>query len=158
MYNLKLKLPIIEYLQETRPSQGPNLLPIDPIKRVKARSISEIINSGIQPYQNANVLKRLVVNMGEEKKNEWIKFYLDKGFKALEQALEETSGKYCVGDDVTIADLCLVPQVYSANRFNVDLTAYPNVRRVNSALEQLPAFRKAHAHRQPDTYPELKED
>jgi maleylacetoacetate isomerase len=117
-----------------------------------------MVNSGIQPYQNTNVLKRLVASLGEEKKNEWLQNYLHKGFRAIEATLAETSGRYCVGDDVTIADLCLVPQVYSANRFNVDLTPYPNVRRVNAALEQLPAFRKAHAHRQPDTYPELKED
>jgi len=133
-------------------------LPKDPVKRAKARAIAEMVNSGIQPYQNTNVLKRLVASLGEEKKNEWLQNYLHKGFRAIEATLVETSGKYCVGDDVTIADLCLVPQVYSANRFNVDLTAYPNVRRVNAALEQLPAFRKAHAHRQPDTYPELKED
>ena len=69
-----------------------------------------------------------------------------------------STGTPDVGDDVTIADLCLVPQVYSANRSHVDLTPYPNVRRVNAALEQLPAFRKAHAHRQPDTLPELRED
>ncbi len=65
----------------------------------------------MQPYQNTNVLKRLVSNEGEEKKNEWIQFYLKKGFKSLEQLLRETSGKYSVGDEVTIADLALVPQV-----------------------------------------------
>jgi maleylacetoacetate isomerase len=70
-----------------------------------------IVNSGMQPYQNTNVLKRLVSNEGEEKKNEWIQFYLKKGFKSLEQLLRETSGKYSVGDEVTIADLALVPQV-----------------------------------------------
>nr|UOU03307.1 glutathione S-transferase zeta 4 [Brachionus rubens] len=151
-------LPIIEYLDETRP-QGPQLIPKDPVKRARARIISEIINSGIQPYQNANVIKKIAqATQSEEKKLEWIKFYLTKGFKAIEAALIESSGKYCVGDDITIADLCLVPQVYSANRFNVDLTDFPNVRRVYAELEKVPAFIKAHAHRQIDTPNELKEN
>ena len=153
-----IKLSIIEYLDETRP-QGPQLIPKDPIKRVKARIIAEIINSGIQPYQNANVIKKIAQETkSEEKKMEWIKFYLTKGFRAIEAALVESSGKYCVGDDITIADLCLVPQVYSANRFNIDLTDFPNVRRVYTELEKVPEFIKAHAHRQIDTPSELRED
>ena len=147
---------IIEYLDETRPEE-PRLLPKDPVKRAKARHLAEIVNSGIQPYQNTNVLKRLNEEIGEEKKNEWLQFYIKKGFRAIEQTLQETSGKYSVGDEVSIADLCLIPQVYSANRFSVDLTEFPHVRRVASELEKLPAFFKAHAHRQPDTFPELRE-
>ena len=128
-------------------------MPKDPIKKAKARAIAEIINSGIQPYQNLSALKKV----GDEKRNEWLHFYLHKGFKAIETALKETSGKYCVGDEISIADLCLVPQVYSANRFNIDLTEYPNVRRVYDEIAKLPAFRKAHAHTQPDCLPELKD-
>lgn len=126
--------------------------------RAKARAIAEIVNSGIQPYQNTNVLKRIVQDLGEDKKNEWLNFYLTKGFRAIEEALRESSGKYCVGDEITIADLCLVPQVYAANRFSVSLNDFPNVLRVNAELEKHPAFHKAHAHRQPDTFPELKEN
>ena len=148
---------IIEYLDETRPN-GPRLLPSDPAKRAKARAIAEIVNSGIQPYQNTNVLKRLVNEIGEEKKNEWLQFYLTKGFRSIEVALKETSGKYCVGDEVSIADLCLVPQVYSAGRFNIDLSDFPNVRRVYDELNKLPAFQRAHAHRQPDTWAEFREN
>nr|AYN44492.1 glutathione S-transferase Z4 [Brachionus calyciflorus] len=151
-------LPIIEYLDETRPD-GVQLIPKDPIKRVKARIIAEIINSGIQPYQNANVIKKIAQEtQSEEKKMEWIKFYLTKGFRAIESALVESSGKYCVGDEITIADLCLVPQVYSAFRFNIDLTDFPNVRRVYAELEKVPEFIKAHAHRQIDTPSELREN
>lgn len=95
--------------------------------------------------------------IGEEKKNEWVNHYLTKGFRAIEAALVESSGKYCVGDEITIADLCLVPQVYSANRFNVSLKDFPNVLRVNAELEKLPAFYKSHAHRQIDTFPEFRE-
>nr|QUF59423.1 glutathione S-transferase GSTZ4 [Brachionus angularis] len=150
-------LPIIEYIDETR-SQEPRLLSQDPIKRAKSRAVAEIINSGMQPYQNLNVIKRVAQEtQSEEKKMEWIKFYLTKGFRAIEAALKETSGKYCVGDELSIADLCLVPQVYSANRFNIDMSEFPNVIRVNAELEKIPAFKTAHAHRQIDTPNELKE-
>lgn len=133
-------------------------MPKDPLLRAKARSIAEIINSAMQPYQNLNVLKRVLKDtQSDEKKNQWVQDYLHKGLKALESILKETSGKYCVLDDITIADICLVPQVYSAHRFNVDLTEYPNVRRVYAELEQVAAFRKAHAHRQPDTPDDLRE-
>ena len=124
--------------------------------KAKARAIAEIVNSGIQPYQNTNVVKRLVSDLGETKKDEWLQFYLHKGLRAVEAALKETSGKYCVGDQVSIADLALVPQVYSAKRFNVDLKEYPNVVRIYEFLETIPEFKRAHAHRQPDTTSELK--
>ena len=113
----------------------------------------------MQPFQNLNVIKRVAQEtQSEDKKKEWIKFYLTKGFKAIEAILKETSGKYCVGDLITIADLCLVPQVYSANRFNIDMNDFPNVLRVNQELEKIPEFIKAHAHRQIDTPRELKEN
>lgn len=150
-------LSIIEYIDETRKTEV-NLLPKDPILRAKSRQIAEIINSGMQPYQNLAAIKKIASYAGDEKKLEWIQFYLNKGFKAIENVLEQTSGKYCVGDEVSIADLCLVPQVYSAHRFKIDMTKYPNVTRINLELEQLNSFKKAHAHRQPDTLPELRED
>jgi maleylacetoacetate isomerase len=105
-------VPIIEYLNETRP-QGASLLPSDPIKRAKARALAEIVNSGIQPYQKTSVVKRFAEQYGEEKKNEWVYTHLNNGFRAFEEMLKETSGKYCVGDEVSIADMCLVPQVYA---------------------------------------------
>ena len=132
-------MPIIEYLDETR-KNGPNLVPKNAIKRVKARSIAEIINSGIQPYQSANVVQRIAKELGNEKRDEWLSFYLNKGLKAVEETLKETSGKYCVGDEISIADLCLVPQVGAAKRYNINLTAYPLISRINSDLEILPEF------------------
>lgn len=150
-------LPIIEYVNETRKNHGPNLLPSDPLKRAKARSIAEIINSGIQPYQNTSVAQRIARELGDAKKAEWLHFFIAKGLTALEATLKETSGKYCVGDEVTLADLCLVPQVYAAKRFNVNVDKFALVNRINAELEQLPEFKKAHAHRQPDTIPKLRE-
>jgi maleylacetoacetate isomerase len=151
-------MPIIEYLEETRP-QEPRLLPKDAVKRAWSRAIAEIINSGVQPFQNLSVTKRIQQNgFTDEQKSAWIEFYISKGLRAVEAILKETSGMYCVGDEVTLADLCLVPQVYSAKRFNINLDEFPNVVRVNDELEKLPAFIKAHAHRQPDTPSELKEN
>ncbi len=159
MINLNIKkLPIIEYLDETRP-QEPILLPKDPAKRARSRVIAEIINSGVQPFQNLSTTKRIQQNgFSDEQKNAWIDIYISNGLRAVEAILKETSGKYCIGDEVSLADLCLVPQVYSAKRFNIDLSEFPNVVRVNNELEKLPAFVRAHAHRQPDTPNELREN
>lgn len=154
---LSQSLPIIEYLDEVHQT-GINILPKDPVLRFKSRQIAEIINSGMQPLQNLSAIKKIASYAGDDKKLEWVQFYLNKGFKAIETILENTSGMYCINDNVSIADVCLVPQVYSAHRFKIDMSQYPNVVRVNEELNKLAAFKKAHAHRQPDTLPELKED
>lgn len=112
----------------------------------------------MQPLQNLSAIRKVASYAGDEKKLEWVQFYLNKGFQAIEQIMVQSSGIYCISDSVSIADLCLVPQVYSAHRFKVDMSQYPNVMRVYAELEKIPAFRKAHAHRQPDTLPELREN
>lgn len=106
---LSQSLAIIEYLEETRPS--PALLPRDPVQRARCRMISDHITSGIQPLQNLAVLKK--VGDGSQ---EWAQHFITRGFQALEQLLQDTAGRYCVGDEVTMADLCLVPQVANADR------------------------------------------
>ncbi|XP_070610295.1 maleylacetoacetate isomerase isoform X2 [Erythrolamprus reginae] len=146
---LSQSIAIIEYLEDSRPL--PRLLPQDPKMRAVVRMISNHIASGIQPLQNLAVLQQ----MGE-KKQDWAQGVISQGFKALEQILQETAGRYCVGDEVTMADLCLVPQVYNAERFKVDLTPYPTISRINKALLELEAFQSSHPSRQPDTPPELR--
>ena len=106
----------------------------------------------MQPFQNISVIPRI----GEEKKQEWLEHFLTKGFNAIEEILKETSGKYCIGNDITIADLCLVPQVYSAKRFNISLDDFPNVKRINDELEKIPEFQVAHPSKQPDCPADLK--
>ncbi|XP_064403390.1 maleylacetoacetate isomerase-like [Halichondria panicea] len=141
-------LAIIEYLDETR--GPPYFVPHgDPAKRARVRSISNNIAAGIQPIQNLRVLKYV----GDEKKFEWGKHWITKGFDSLELVLQKTAGKYCVGDEVTMADLCLVPQLYNANRFKVEMSVYPTITRVCSALETLEAYHKSHPDNQPDTPP-----
>ncbi|XP_071972896.1 maleylacetoacetate isomerase isoform X2 [Engystomops pustulosus] len=146
---LSQSLAIIEYLEETHPS--PPLLPKDPIKRAQCRMISDHIASGIQPVQNLAVLQRV-----GDAKLEWAQHFITKGFQALELLLQETAGQYCVGDQVTMADLCLVPQVANADRFKVDMTPYPTISRINHALLKLEAFHVSHPSRQPDTPPDLR--
>ncbi|XP_077995663.1 maleylacetoacetate isomerase-like isoform X2 [Glandiceps talaboti] len=149
-HKLTQSLAILEYLEETRPD--PPLLPKDPAERAVTRQISETIASGIQPIQNLAVLKYV----GDEKKAEWGRYWIDRGFQGLEKMLVNTAGKYCVGDQVTMADLCLVPQIYNANRFKVDMSQFPTISRINDALSQLDAFKTSHPSNQPDCPDDVK--
>ncbi|MEE6521627.1 hypothetical protein FKM82_019892 [Ascaphus truei] len=146
---LSQSLAIIQYLDETRPE--PPLLPRDPKKRAQVRMISDHIVSGIQPLQNLVVLQKVGATQLE-----WAQYFITRGFEALEKMLQDTAGRYCVGDEVTMADLCLVPQVTNADRFKVPLTPYPIITRINQSLLQLEAFHVSHPSRQPDTPPELR--
>ncbi|XP_012332292.1 maleylacetoacetate isomerase isoform X1 [Aotus nancymaae] len=150
-------LAIIEYLEETRPT--PRLLPRDPKKRASVRMISDLIASGIQPLQNLSILKKVgevSKDLREETQLTWAQNAITSGFNALEQILQSTAGKYCVGDEVTMADLCLVPQVANAERFKVDFTPYPTISCINKRLLALEAFQVSHPCRQPDTPTELR--
>ena len=133
-------------------------MPSDPIKRAKARAIAELVNSGIQPYQNISVVQQVLKEMGKSKRDEWLQNYLGKGFDSIESILKETSesGQFCVGQSLSIADICLVPQVYSAKRFKIDFAKYPLINSINSNLEAVPQFIKAHAHNQIDTSEKFK--
>ncbi|XP_056915213.1 maleylacetoacetate isomerase isoform X3 [Takifugu flavidus] len=146
---LSQSLAVIQYIDETRP--GPRLLPADPKKRAQVRMISDLIASGIQPLQNLYVIQK----MGAEKM-QWAQHFIDRGFRALEPILKETSGTYCVDDEISMADICLVPQVYNAERFKVDLEKYPTIKRLNQTLREIEAFRVSHPSCQPDTPEELR--
>jgi maleylacetoacetate isomerase len=87
-------------------------------------------------------------------KIEWGEATISGGFAALEQVLAESSGKYCVGDEPSLADVYLVPMVFNANRWKVDMSKFPTISRINAALEELPAFQAAHPNKQPDANPQ----
>lgn len=146
---LSQSLAVIQYIDETRPGQ--RLLPADPQKRAQVRMISDLIASGIQPLQNLSVIQKI----GAEKV-QWAQHFINRGFQALEPILKETAGKYCVGDEVSMADICLVPQVYNAERFKVDIEQYPTIKRLNAALLEMDAFRTSHPSCQPDTPEDLR--
>ncbi|XP_032883392.1 maleylacetoacetate isomerase isoform X2 [Amblyraja radiata] len=142
---LSQSLAIIHYLEETRPN--PRLLPKDAKKRAQVRMIADHITSGIQPLQNLCVLQRV----GEEKKLEWAQHFIANGLHALESLLQQISGQFCVGDEVTMADLCLVPQVYNAIRFKVDMSPFPTITKINASLLELEPFKVSHPSCQPDS-------
>ncbi|XP_075964151.1 maleylacetoacetate isomerase isoform X1 [Anarhichas minor] len=141
-------LAVIQYVDETRP--GPRLLPADPKKRAQVRMISDVIASGIQPLQNLHVIQKI----GAEKV-QWAQHFIDRGFQALEPILKQTAGKYCVGDEISMADICLVPQVYNAERFKVDVGQYPTIDRLNQTLLEIEAFKVTNPSCQPDTPADL---
>ncbi|XP_023162350.2 probable maleylacetoacetate isomerase 2 [Drosophila hydei] len=140
---------IMHYLDETRPENP--LLPQDPHKRAKVREIVEIICSGIQPLQNRLVLAHL----GKEKSMEWAQHWISRGFRGLESVLAASSGKYCVGDEISMADCCLVPQVFNARRYHVNLDAYPKIVQLDQTLAANEIIRTCHPHSQPDCPPKL---
>jgi len=140
---------ILEYIEEAYP-QAP-ILPKDVYQRARVRQLANIINSDIAPVQNLRVLKQVQAVTGkEEAKGEWAKHWIAHGLKALEAEVAHTAGKYCVGDEVTLADLCLVPQIYNAKRWGVDMSAFPTLVKINDNLQQLDAFVVAAPEAQPD--------
>mmetsp|Transcript_17747 Transcript_17747/g.21541 ORF Transcript_17747/g.21541 Transcript_17747/m.21541 type:complete len:240 (-) Transcript_17747:984-1703(-) len=152
---------IIEYLDETV-TTGKKLLPSDGFLRARARSLVEMINSGIQPVQNLAVLtelKRVANITDEDDKAElvgaWGREFIERGFEAIEKELSilytENPGDYCLGGEISIVDLFLVPQVYNANRFKVDMTKFPRIQQISESLSSLPEFIVAHPDSQPDS-------
>eukprot|EP01013_Petalomonas_cantuscygni_P016482 TRINITY_DN33492_c0_g1_i1.p1 TRINITY_DN33492_c0_g1~~TRINITY_DN33492_c0_g1_i1.p1 ORF type:complete len:272 (-),score=63.20 TRINITY_DN33492_c0_g1_i1:249-1040(-) len=143
-------LPIIEYL-DTRIPEPPLLPPVDqPEDRATVRALAEMINSGVQPVQNLYVLKHVGELLGDDAKGPWAKWAITHGLAGFERAIAKTAGKYCFGDTVTLPDLCLVPQMFNARRFGVDLTQFPTATRVEAELVKLPAFEAAVPEKQPD--------
>ena len=143
---LAQSLAIIEYLEETVPT--PPLLPADPWLRARARMIAEMVNSGIQPLQNLSTLREVKALDGDEGK--WAQTFIAQGLQALAAAIEPTAGAFCVGDAPTLADLCLVPQLYNARRFGADVAPFPRLLAIESACASLPAFEAARPERQAD--------
>ncbi len=147
---LSQSVAILEYLEERYPE--PPLLPADPWLRARVRQLTEVVNSGIQPIQNLSVMQRLKGEFAltPEQAKIWSRGWIEQGFVALEALVEKVGGQYCVGDAVSFADLCLVPQIYNARRFAVDLSPFPRLTAIEACLEQLPAFVRAHPSQQPD--------
>jgi maleylpyruvate isomerase len=145
--HLTESMAILAYLDEEHPE--PPLLPRDPFLRARARMLAEMVNSGIQPLQNLEVLRHVKDVLGRDEKA-WAAGWNARGLAALETAAGETAGRFCVGDAPSIADVYLVPQLYAARRFGVSLEATPTLVRIEAACAALPAFAESHPDRQPD--------
>lgn len=149
-FRLNQSLAIIEYLNE-RYAQHP-LLPDAIEDKAKVRMLAYDLACELQPVTNLRVLQYLsgTLQCSDHQRNEWIHHWVKTSFTAFEQRLTETAGVYCYGDSVTLADICLLPQVYNAQRFDVDLSAYPTLTAINDRLQQLPAVQQARPENQPD--------
>lgn len=118
--------------------------------RGKALSLAEGLNADTQPLQNLWVLRHLEKISSAAAKDEWATLVVSKGLAAFEADVQATAGKFCIGDEVTLADVFLVPQMFTARRFNVKLEDFPTIARIEKELLQLPAFKAAHPDQQPD--------
>lgn len=151
-FQISQSLAIIEYLDERFPNT--RLLPKSPEGRARVRQIALAISCDIHPLQNLRVLKYLTGTLGasEESKTQWIHHWLSEGLAALEADLSRapTRGRFCFGDTPSMADCTLVPQMFSAARFNVDTVPYPTLRAIYEACEAIPAVAAAHPSRQMD--------
>ena len=138
---------ILEFLDELFPQ--PPLLPADPLLRARTRQLAEMVNAGIQPLQNLSTTEYVKHELSGDA-GAWCRHFVPRGLAALEAVAAPTAGAFLVGDAVTLADLYLVPQLYAARRFNVDLSVFPTLLRVETTCAALPAFIAAHPDQQPE--------
>ncbi len=140
---------ILEYLEAEFPQKP--LLPADHFEAAKVRAWANLVACEIHPLNNLRVLKYLkgTLNVSEDEKTAWYHHWLHEGFSALEPQLAATP--FCHGSEVTLADLYLVPQVYNAQRFELDMSAYPKIQSISDACNALPAFDAARPENQPDS-------
>ena len=149
-YMLSQSMAILEYLEETYPQTA--LLIGNAADRAFIRSLAQTIASDMHPLNNLRILKYLTGELGlqEEQKLQWYHHWIKSGFTSLEQRLKKSAGTFCVGDALSLADVCLIPQVYNAHRFNCPMDDYPTVNRLNDKCMSLPAFADSAPDRQPD--------
>jgi len=141
-------LAILLYLEDKFPEHP--LLPDDLHLKAVSLQVAALVGSNIQPFQNSGFLNLIEEKFGPEERLAWPKHFIEKGFTALEKLLKDVAGKYSVGDQLTVADIFLSPQVYNARRFNVDMSKFPTLNRINQELAELPEFQAALPERQPD--------
>jgi maleylacetoacetate isomerase/maleylpyruvate isomerase len=147
---LAQSLAIIEWLEESYPR--PALLPAQPNARARVRGLCQLIACDIHPLNNLRVLQYLesTLNVAQAARDEWYRHWVAAGFAALEEALgrDASRGRFCCGDQPGMGDVCLVPQVYNARRYSLDMTPYPRIVAIDAACRELPAFAGAAPEKQ----------
>lgn len=148
---LNQSLAIIEYLDEQYP-ETLKLLPSDIKEKMLVKTIAFDIACDVQPVGNLRVLQYLVndLSQSDDAKVKWARHWIDKGFSAIERRLQQSAGLYCVGDNISMADVVLVPQAYNAERFGIELNRYPKIEKIVNTCNTLEAFKKAMPEQQPD--------
>ncbi|MFP6749417.1 MAG: maleylacetoacetate isomerase [Alphaproteobacteria bacterium] len=145
-------LAILEYLDDIHPE--PALLPPDPAGRARVRQLAQVVACDIHPVDNLKVLNFLTNDMGvtDEGRLVWYRHWVTQGLEAFENLVDgqAATGQFCHGDQPSLADLCLVPQLYNARRFEMDLSLYPTLQRIDQACGVLDAFARAAPEVQPD--------
>ncbi len=151
-HRLTQSLAILEYLEERYPE--PALLPGDALGRARVRALADLVACEIHPLNNLRVLNYLREHLGQDEAGvaAWYRHWIADGLEKLEAALvqDDAGGPYCHGDRASVADCCLVPQIFNAQRFKCDLSAYPKTMRIFAACMTLDAFRRAQPSAQPD--------
>lgn len=155
---LRQSMAIIEYLDELWPT--PPLMPSTAFERHRVRAMADLIACDIHPLNNLRVQQYLENNFSVTlaQRDDWTRHWIRNGFDALEKILadESATSRYCVSESPTLADCCLVPQVYNAIRFNLDLSSYPRIIRIHEACQALSAFASARPEQQPDAPQSVK--
>ncbi|MBS0432934.1 MAG: maleylacetoacetate isomerase [Proteobacteria bacterium] len=150
---IRQSLAIIEYLDEAYPDTRP-LLPVAARDRARVRALAQMVACDIHPLGNLRVLQYLErgFKASEKQRQAWSRHWIATGFDALEAMLagNHNTGVFCEGDTPSIADCCLVPQVYNARRFEVPMQDYPTIARIDAACRELEAFKAAAPEAQPD--------
>ena len=144
---LSQSMAILAYLEERYPT--PALMPSDPWDRARARQLAEMVNAGVQPLQNLSVLRHLEQSGGPSPR-EWARHFITQGLDAVERAAQATPGPLLFGQRPSHADLCLVPQLYNARRFDCDLSRWPRLLEAEAAAMAFAAFQQTHPDHQPD--------
>lgn len=145
-------LAILEYLEEKYPQRS--LLPTTPVKRALARQLCQIIACDLHPLNNLRILKYLTneLSVSDDDKSKWYHHWLAQGFEAFDKLLakNDLKGPYCLGGELSIADVCLIPQMYNAERFDFSMDAYPRLQKINQNCLKLTRFQDAIPENQPD--------
>jgi maleylacetoacetate isomerase len=150
---IRQSIAILEYLEEIA-EDSPKLLPAGAVERARVRSLALLVACDIHPLNNLRIMQYLERAHGVQQpaREDWMRHWMVEGLGAFETLLlaDDATGTYCHGEMPGFADACLIPQVYNANRFGVDLAAFPTIRRINAQCLSLPAFDAARPENQPD--------